>query len=102
MLESLVGLIDPATRHAAVSIGGVAPGGSNAPAGTSAAMLMDVSGRASVARLSHETEAADAAAEASEAVANIANAGIVIASSFMIVSSLWEQRVISSTVDQRS
>src|SRR5213083_1518850 len=102
MLESLVGLIDPVTRHAAVSIGGVAPGGSNAPAGTAAAIVIVVSGSASVARLSHETAAADAAAEASEAAANIANAGIAIAWNLMIVSSLWKQRVFNSTVHQQS
>jgi hypothetical protein len=88
MLESLVGLIEPATRHAAVSTGGVGPGGSNVPAGTVAAMLMVVSVRASVARLSHETGAADEVAEAIEALANIANARIVIASNVMVVSSV--------------
>jgi len=88
MLESLVGLIDPATRQAAVSMGGVAPGGSNAPAGTAAAMVMGVSGSASVARLSHEREAADAAADANEALATIANVEIVMAWNLMIVSSL--------------
>ena len=69
-------------------MGGVAPGGSNAPAGTAAAMVMVVSGRASVARLSHGTEAADAAADANEALANIANVEIVMAWNLMIVSSL--------------
>jgi hypothetical protein len=87
MLESLVGLIDPATRHAAVSMGGVAPGGSNVPADTTAATLIVVSDRGRVARLSHDAGAAIAAAEESEAVANITNAGIVIASDLMIVSS---------------
>jgi hypothetical protein len=79
ILESLVGFIDPATRHAAVSIGGVAPGGSNVPAGTTEATLIVVSGRERVARLSHDAGAAIAAAEESEPVANITNAGIAIA-----------------------
>jgi hypothetical protein len=52
MSESLVGLIDPATRHAVVSIGGVGPGGSKVPAGTMAAMVMVVFGNAKPERLS--------------------------------------------------
>src|ERR1051326_5684170 len=58
MSESLVGLIDPQTRHAAVSIGGVGPGGSKAPAGTTAAIVIVVSGRTRLARLSHDAGAA--------------------------------------------
>jgi hypothetical protein len=61
--------------------------GGVAPAGTTAAKLMVVLGRERLTRLSHEAGAAIAAAEESDAVANIANAGIVIASNFMIVSS---------------
>src|SRR5687768_5348246 len=60
MLESLVGLMMPATRHAAVSIGGVAPGGSNAPAGTTAATVMVVSGNCNEASASQAIGAASA------------------------------------------
>ena len=54
MSESLVGLADAITRHAATSIGGVAPGGSKLPAGTTAADRMMVSGRLSPARLAQD------------------------------------------------
>src|SRR6266545_1459475 len=60
MSESPVGLMDPATRHAVVSIGGIAPGGSKVPAGTMAAAVIVVSGRARSPRLSHGTDAAAA------------------------------------------
>src|SRR4029453_1765710 len=60
MLESLVGAMMPATRHAAVSMGGVMPGGSKAPAGTTAATVMVVSGRGKEPSPSHGTGAANA------------------------------------------
>jgi hypothetical protein len=56
-------LIEPVTRHAATSIGGVAPGGSKAPAGTSTASVIVVSGKLRLARLSHDIGAAAAAKE---------------------------------------
>ena len=60
MLESLVGLMMPATRHAAVSMGTVAPGGVKAPAGTLAATEMVVSGRCKDASPSQGIGAANA------------------------------------------
>src|SRR5688572_23477569 len=63
MSESVVGWIEPVTRHAVTAIGGVAPGGSKVPAGTTAASVIVVSGRLTPARLSQAMPAAAAGTE---------------------------------------
>src|SRR5882762_1522635 len=82
MSESLVGLIDPATRHMLVTIVPIG-GGNKVPAGTMAATPIVVSGRRRLARLSHEAGAAPAPGDERAAAANKANTKISLSWTFI-------------------
>src|SRR5438552_7015658 len=83
MSESLVRLMEPATRHAVVSIGGVGPGGSKVPAETMVATVIVVSARCRLARLSHGAGAAPALGDERTAAASKANTEISIPWTFI-------------------